>query len=216
MTVLGLTAQKSVGGNRPATPLPCASPAWGPGATGALKHRHLLLRTLYCVLDNMDTSSTHSRPPYSWVPPNLELSHEAPTAMALFFQWLRRFGGCLFSAITLPFACLGCGPVVVVPQGHQAAVLVFGKFSHLVPPGTYHQNIGSEDYFVKSTQVWFRGCTVFVARGIWANMGLSARPMILLMVFALGIFSSPPPPPPNELGPGFRYQITAGHAERHV
>jgi len=53
----------------------------------------------------------------------------------------------------MPFACLGCGPVVIVNEGHRAAVLRHGKFVRMVPPGTYHRNVGVEKFIVKSIQI---------------------------------------------------------------
>eukprot|EP00668_Euglena_longa_P032007 GGOE01041287.1.p1 GENE.GGOE01041287.1~~GGOE01041287.1.p1 ORF type:complete len:304 (+),score=102.41 GGOE01041287.1:83-913(+) len=73
------------------------------------------------------------------------------------FQGLRWLGGAALSVITIPLACLGCGPIVVIPQGYQGAVLRFGKFSHLVGPGTYNQNLGMETFLVKSVQVQMLG-----------------------------------------------------------
>lgn len=69
------------------------------------------------------------------------------------FQGLRWAGGALLSLASVPLACLGLGPIVFIPQGHQGAVLRFGKFSHLVGPGTYNQNVGMETFLLKSIQV---------------------------------------------------------------
>lgn len=65
-------------------------------------------------------------------------------AMTSFFQGCLTCKGCLFTACCIPFACCGCGPTVVVEEGHRAAVLKFGKLDRIVAPGTYHKNMGTE------------------------------------------------------------------------
>jgi len=51
---------------------------------------------------------------------------------------------CTFCCV--PFACCGCGPTVKVPEGKRAALLRYGKLIRIVPPGTYHVNLGTEEY----------------------------------------------------------------------
>jgi len=46
----------------------------------------------------------------------------------------------------IPWACCGCGPTIKVPEGQRAALLKYGKLVRIVPPGTYHVNIGTDEY----------------------------------------------------------------------
>jgi len=48
---------------------------------------------------------------------------------------------------------MGCGPIIVVNEGERAAVLKYGKFDRIVGPGTYHYNIGTEQFILRSIQV---------------------------------------------------------------
>lgn len=61
--------------------------------------------------------------------------------------------GYLYSLCCIPFCIFGAGPVVRVDEGHQATVLKYGKLSHIVGPGLYHRNIGSEEYVIKSVKL---------------------------------------------------------------
>lgn len=82
------------------------------------------------------------------------------------FQCLLGCKGCMYTSFCLPFGCMGCGPVVVVNEGERAAVLKYGKFGkwakcsrflteldRIVGPGTYHYNIGTEQFILRSIQV---------------------------------------------------------------
>eukprot|EP00669_Euglena_mutabilis_P011169 TRINITY_DN5832_c0_g1_i1.p1 TRINITY_DN5832_c0_g1~~TRINITY_DN5832_c0_g1_i1.p1 ORF type:complete len:370 (+),score=99.30 TRINITY_DN5832_c0_g1_i1:22-1110(+) len=80
-------------------------------------------------------------------------TREDSSPLSQAFQTLRWLGGAVLSVFCIPLACFGCGPIVVIPQGFQGAVLRFGKFAHLVGPGTYNVNIGMETFLVKSVQV---------------------------------------------------------------
>jgi len=80
-------------------------------------------------------------------------TREDSSPLSQAFQTLRWLGGAVLSVLCIPLACFGCGPIVVIPQGFQGAVLRFGKFAHLVGPGTYNVNIGMETFLVKSVQV---------------------------------------------------------------
>eukprot|EP01088_Endostelium_zonatum_P012141 TRINITY_DN26316_c0_g1_i1.p1 TRINITY_DN26316_c0_g1~~TRINITY_DN26316_c0_g1_i1.p1 ORF type:complete len:329 (-),score=97.57 TRINITY_DN26316_c0_g1_i1:49-1002(-) len=75
------------------------------------------------------------------------------TATAKYFQVNRAVGGVLYNLFCLPLACFGSGPLVVVNEGHRAAVLKFGKLDRVVPPGTYSRNIGTEEFIIKSIKI---------------------------------------------------------------
>ena len=70
-----------------------------------------------------------------------------------FFQGLRHFGGNLIICASIPFGCIGMGPIVTVPEGNRAAVLKFGKLIDVKPPGTYVFNVGSEEYKIVNVQI---------------------------------------------------------------
>ena len=70
-----------------------------------------------------------------------------------FFQKMRKLGGSIITILSLPVAVLGCGPVVTVPEGHRAAVLSFGKFTGIKPPGVYARNVGYECYQIVNVQI---------------------------------------------------------------
>jgi len=53
--------------------------------------------------------------------------------------WIRTF-------CCVPCACCGCGPTIKVPEGQRAALLRYGKLVRIVPPGTYHVNVGTDEY----------------------------------------------------------------------
>lgn len=72
---------------------------------------------------------------------------------SIFFQRMRKAGGRLITLFSLPIAIFGCGPVVTVPEGHRAAVLNFGKLTHIRPPGVYAKNIGYEEYKIINVQI---------------------------------------------------------------
>jgi len=61
------------------------------------------------------------------------------------FQGCLSCKGWLCTVCCIPFACLGCGPTVKVPEGQRAALLRYGKLVRIVPPGTYHINQGTEE-----------------------------------------------------------------------
>jgi len=82
-----------------------------------------------------------------------DYQEEDTDTMTNIFQGCLRLKGFIWTALCLPCACLGCGPTVIVPEGQRAAVLKYGKLVRIVPPGTYHRNIGTEE---------FRLCTVAV------------------------------------------------------
>jgi len=71
--------------------------------------------------------------------------------MSTAFQTMRLVFGKLIIIGTLPVGCL-CGPLVVVPEGSRAAVLKFGKFRDIVPPGTYVYTPLVETYRIVSVQ----------------------------------------------------------------
>jgi len=65
--------------------------------------------------------------------------------------------GYVYTFMCVPFMCLGAcgcpGPYVQVEQGQEATVLKYGKLSHIVGPGTYHRNIGTESYILRNIMI---------------------------------------------------------------
>jgi len=70
-----------------------------------------------------------------------------------FFKGGQAVQGYLYSLLCIPFMCCGCGPIVQVEEGYRATVLKYGKLAHIVGPGTYHRNIGTETFIVNSIQI---------------------------------------------------------------
>jgi len=83
----------------------------------------------------------------------LDYAEQDTDALTNVFQGCLVCKGCLYTTMCLPFACCGCGPTVKVPEGQRAAVLRYGKLVRIVPPGTYHRNIGTEEYRLCSVAV---------------------------------------------------------------
>ncbi|KAL6066250.1 PHB domain-containing protein [Balamuthia mandrillaris] len=69
------------------------------------------------------------------------------------FKSMQLVQGICCTVICCPCGLLGAGPLKVVPEGSRAVVLRYGKFSRIVGPGTYHYNVGVEEYLVESVQV---------------------------------------------------------------
>uniref|UniRef100_A0A6B2L8A0 Band 7 domain-containing protein n=1 Tax=Arcella intermedia TaxID=1963864 RepID=A0A6B2L8A0_9EUKA len=70
-----------------------------------------------------------------------------------FFQSCLSLKGIFAIICCTPFACLGCGPTVEVPEGKRAAVLKFGKLDRILSPGTHYRNIGSEVFILVPVSV---------------------------------------------------------------
>jgi len=83
----------------------------------------------------------------------LDYKEEDTDTMTNVFQTCLSVKGCLWTCFCLPLACFGCGPTIRVPEGQRAAVLKYGKLVKILPPGTYYQNVGTEEYRLCSVAV---------------------------------------------------------------
>jgi len=75
------------------------------------------------------------------------------STMSYFYQWGLAIEGYAATLFCIPFAICGSGPVIQVEEGNRAAILEYGQLKAIVPPGTYHRNIGSEEFIIMSIQI---------------------------------------------------------------
>jgi len=80
-------------------------------------------------------------------------NEEDESCATSFFKCGQAFQGYLYSLFCIPFMCCGIGPIVQVEEGYRATVLKYGKLTHIVGPGTYHRNIGTETFIINSIQI---------------------------------------------------------------
>jgi len=82
--------------------------------------------------------------------PDQDISHDYADqdigCMTELFKTCLSCKGWIFTLCCIPCACCGGGPTIKVPEGQRAALLIYGKLVRIVPPGTYHVNVGIEEY----------------------------------------------------------------------
>jgi hypothetical protein len=82
--------------------------------------------------------------------PDIDINHDYEDqdtdCMTNLFKGCLACKGWLCTICCIPCACFGCGPTIKVPEGQRAALLRYGKLVRIVPPGTYHVNVGTDEY----------------------------------------------------------------------